>query len=245
MRPTSLVRAALVLLPFFGVAVLIAGPASAWDRGQTRDLRGGAQPGGQRAGRYRRADRRPGRHGLYALFRRQRQGSGRRAAASVLVQARRPPAQRRRPGQSGPDPRPAAQRHLAGAGVSAVVEEPADLRPRARDRLAGRSGYRQVERVHEYRAGRRLRPQRHHFRQGRERLCIGLVSGRDLEDRPRRRSRDGLRQFPDLVAAGGLGGDPGAAVRGQRRRVQQRILGNVCGEHRLSLDRRGADDLKS
>jgi len=36
MRPTSLVRAALVLLPFFGGAVLIAGPASAWDRGQTR-----------------------------------------------------------------------------------------------------------------------------------------------------------------------------------------------------------------
>jgi hypothetical protein len=31
-----LVRAALVLLPFFVGAVLIAGPASAWDRGQTR-----------------------------------------------------------------------------------------------------------------------------------------------------------------------------------------------------------------
>ena len=66
-----------------------AGPAAAWDRGQTAHVRGPPELAGQHACRRRRADRRSGRHGLHADLRRQQQRPGRRPAALVLVQTGR------------------------------------------------------------------------------------------------------------------------------------------------------------
>ena len=51
-------------------------------------------------------------------------------------------------------------------------------------------------------------------------------------------------ELADPVAAGRLGRDPGAPVRRQRRRVQQRIYPDVRGQHRLPLDRRGAGQVE-
>jgi hypothetical protein len=71
--------------------------------------------------------------------------------------------------------------------------------------------------------GFEFRPQRADLRQGGQRLRVGFVFGGHLEDRPHGRAAIDFRRFSDTVAGGRHGGDPGAAIRRQRRRVQQRI----------------------
>jgi hypothetical protein len=96
--------------------------------------------------------------------------------------------------------------------------------------------------------GKITRPECPDLRQIGQRLCLGLFSGRHLEDRPQRRHADGLvcadqpRPEQSIATRCQHRRDPEPAVRRERDRVQQRGNGLVRLEHRLQLDREDSDE---
>ena len=185
-------------------ALLLTGgimPAGAWDRGDTEifailpDL-----PGGPVAKR--RADGRPGRHGLHAILWHQQPGRGPWPAAFVLLQTERPAALRCRAGQSGASA--PAQHPPARTGVSEIFPDIADLRPFQRHCVAGESENGQSNRVHaDTGQGSNSGLNALTFDKAGNVYVSDSLSGRHLEDRLKRRGTPStVRQLSDTVAAG-------------------------------------------